>query len=230
MSQAAYVLHKMRRRDIGQIVAIDRVSFPTPWSSAVYHYEVAGNTSSQMVTLSLPGQAPVGRRGLSGWLDRLRGRHFAKSNRVVGYGGFWFSRGEAHVSTIAVHPGYREQGLGELLLLAMIRRGVFLRASFISLEVRVSNTHAINLYHKYGFSCFGVKHGYYRDNGEDAYDMRVVSLDEAFVARLSGYWDNLHERIAFVDHFTMPEASTAHAEQHNFGGIRSNDRKQYTVT
>jgi ribosomal-protein-alanine N-acetyltransferase len=75
---------------------------------------------------------------------------------------------EAHISTIAVRAGYRRQGLGELLLVALLEEARRLDALRATLEVRVSNVAAQALYAKYGFEQAGRRKAYYNDNREDA--------------------------------------------------------------
>jgi ribosomal-protein-alanine N-acetyltransferase len=203
-----YVLRNMRFDDIPQVVAIDRVAFPVPWSSSVYRYEIGQNSLSYMVVLArstgLNGflEQPASR--LQSLLGRLRGRlNDTGRSVVVGYGGFWFSRGQAHISTIATHPDMRGQGLGEVLLAGMIRRALHMQAQVVSLEVRVSNAPAIALYRKYAFMRFGVKDRYYRDNGEDAYDMRVSPVDVRYHQQVAELWQVVRQRVHFADHFTV---------------------------
>lgn len=204
--QPRYVLREMQFADIPQVVAIDRQAFPIPWSSSVYRYEIGQNPISTMVVVSLY-EAPSHDENHDGSpIDRimglLRGRQATMWHRaVVGYGGFWFSQGEAHVSTIASHPEFRRLGLGELLLAGMIRRALQMDPREVSLEVRISNATAIALYSKYGFKPAGIKARYYRDNHEDAYDMRVP-VDDAFRAMVAGYWTTLMRRVAVQDDFT----------------------------
>ena len=50
------------------------------------------------------------------------------------------------------------------------------KIKYITLEVRVSNTPAINLYSKYGFTSFGTRKGYYQDNNEDALIMWTKNI------------------------------------------------------
>jgi ribosomal-protein-alanine N-acetyltransferase len=87
--------------------------------------------------------------------------------------------GEAHISTIAVQPGWRQRGIGELLLVAMLDRATELEADIATLEVRVSNGTAQNLYRKYGFRRVGLKRHYYRDRDEDALTMSTERLTSA---------------------------------------------------
>ncbi len=200
-----YVLHPMRRQDIAQVMEIDRRSFPCPWSANQYAYEIAENPTSYMVVLTALGQKPprpITHTGLFGLLDRLHLHRVARSDIIVGYGGFWYGGSQAHISTIAVHPAYRGKGLGELLLAGMVRRAITLGARYVSLEVRVSNHTAINLYLKYEFVQCGRKTAYYRDNGEDAYDLRIYALDDGYRARFDERWKALQARVAFVDRFS----------------------------
>jgi ribosomal-protein-alanine N-acetyltransferase len=75
---------------------------------------------------------------------------------------------EAHVTSIAVSPPYRGLGLGELLFLALVDTSHEIGAQYMTLEVRISNSLAQNLYRKYGFKETGVRRKYYSDNNEDA--------------------------------------------------------------
>jgi ribosomal-protein-alanine N-acetyltransferase len=98
---------------------------------------------------------------------------------ILGYGGFWMMAGEAHISTIAVQSSWRRLGIGELLLVAMLDRATELEADMATLEVRVSNVTAQNLYRKYGFRQAGLRRRYYRDNDEDALIMSTERLTSA---------------------------------------------------
>ena len=50
-------------------------------------------------------------------------------------------------------------------------------AQRITLEVRVSNAVAQNLYRKYGFTVVGTRRRYYSDNNEDAYIMTTEDIN-----------------------------------------------------
>jgi ribosomal-protein-alanine N-acetyltransferase len=107
-----------------------------------------------------------------------------RESRVIGYVGFRLQLAQAHISTIAVHPDWRGQGLGELLLLTAMEQVLKLGVSVVSLEVRAVNQVAQRLYRKYGFRPKGIHRGYYR-NGEDAWLMEVEVRREAYRARLT---------------------------------------------
>jgi ribosomal-protein-alanine N-acetyltransferase len=70
----------------------------------------------------------------------------------------------------------QRRGIGELLLLTVIDRARELYANVVTLEVRVSNIGAQNLYLKYGFKQVGVRKAYYTDNREDAYIMTTGDI------------------------------------------------------
>jgi len=89
---------------------------------------------------------------------------------VVGYSASVLKGLEGHILSIAVHPEYRGLGIGEKVLRENIRRLKELGVRKVVLEVRVSNTAAIQLYKKLGFEISNLLRNYYWD-GEDAYEM-----------------------------------------------------------
>jgi len=100
-----------------------------------------------------------------------------RAERVVGYGGLWLMVDEAHITAIAIAAAYRGLGVGELLFLGLIDIARGMGAQYITLEVRVSNRVAQNLYRKYGFKETGVRRRYYSDNNEDALIMWSDPID-----------------------------------------------------
>ena len=194
-----HVLRYMNLDDIAQVIEIDRLSFPLPWSARSYTFEISDNTNSHMIVLDSITE-PSQNGGLLGALRRLSGQ--ANLSRIAGYGGFWFITGEAHISTIAVHPDYRGIGLGELLLAGMLSRSIDLKAEYCVLEVRVSNAPAISLYRKYEFEIVGQRKRYYRDNNEDAYLMHLAPLDGAYQERLADRVEKLKARVNYSDMLT----------------------------
>lgn len=77
---------------------------------------------------------------------------------------------KGHVISIAVLPEHQRKGLGQALMKEAMKGMELHKAKECYLEVRVSNTPAINLYKKLGFEISRAVHGYYA-NGEDAYLM-----------------------------------------------------------
>jgi ribosomal-protein-alanine N-acetyltransferase len=182
----------MRWEDVPQVMAIERKSFSLPWSDYTYRHEILDNRNAHyFVARRMTHRA---RRKPVSWWARLFGP--AQPATVVGYGGFWIVMDEAHISTIASDDQLRGRGIGELMLLAMIERSIELGAHEVTLEVRVSNTVAQNLYRKYGFEVVGRRPNYYRDNDEDADLMTVFKVNEpAYQARLKALRAALEERL-----------------------------------
>lgn len=88
--------------------------------------------------------------------------------KIVGYVGIWFVAGEGHITNVAVHSDYRGQKIGDMLIKHLIKMCEENNILAMTLEVRVSNTVAQNLYKKYGFKLAGIRKEYYSDNKEDA--------------------------------------------------------------
>ena len=127
--------------DLPQVIAIERRSFTTPWSLAMFVLEL-----SKPSGLCLAATGEDGR--LLGYLILSR------------YDTIW------HLMNIAVDPSQRRRGIGHALLEQMIDRGG--PEEQYTLEVRTSNTPAIALYERFGFLPAGTRPRYYRDTGEDA--------------------------------------------------------------
>lgn len=138
----------MKLSDIDDILVIERSSFATPWSRQAFFNELTSNQHAHYLVLEY-------------------------NQKIVGYCGIWVVFDEAHITNIAVLPGYRGKKLGEALLQQVINFTKAMEAKTISLEVRVSNNIAQNLYKKYGFQNGGIRKNYYVDNQEDALVMWV---------------------------------------------------------
>jgi ribosomal-protein-alanine N-acetyltransferase len=190
------ILRYMRPVDINQVVAIDAQSFDPPWSVRSYHFEISESSYSHMVVLA--EETHGGPNGWRRWFGRLN----QPGGMILGYGGLWCIQDEGHISTIASHPEYRGLGYGEVLLAGMVRRAITLSASYVVLEVRVSNTLAQNLYRKYEFETVEVKPNYYRSDNEDAYEMRLDLRDRAMLRRFDERFDAIQSRRPFIDEFT----------------------------
>lgn len=149
--------------DLAEVQAIEQASFTTPWPPHAYRSEIESNRLATYVVVRIEGH-------------------------VVAYAGMWLLVDEAHVTTFAVHPGWRRRRIGERLLLALLDLAADRHAREATLEVRLSNLAARRLYEKYGFRPVGLRPRYYSDDNEDALIMTTDSLDEprmkARVARL----------------------------------------------
>ena len=180
----------MRWEDVPTVAAIEHLSFTLPWSDYTYRHELLENTHSYYFVARRMDAPPVPRN----WWAKLWRRNGAAA--IVGYGGFWLVVDEAHISTIASDVSWRGRGVGELLLLTMIERGIELGAAMVTLEVRVSNTVAQNLYRKYGFEVVGRRSHYYSDNNEDVDLMTVEQVNQLpYQTRLQRLLAELEDRL-----------------------------------
>jgi len=81
---------------------------------------------------------------------------------------------ESHLLNIAIDPAYQGKGLGDKLLQQIILQNRTIGVKTISLEVRVSNLPAINLYEKRGFHKDAIRPDYY--SGSPKEDALLMSL------------------------------------------------------
>lgn len=143
MTSPTIEIRPLSYSDLPQVLAVERRSFPTPWSLAMFVLELSKPTS--VCLAAMRDGALVG--------------HLICSR----YDTVW------HLMNIAVDPGARRQGVATALLSALIERiddGA--GSAQLTLEVRPSNRAAIALYERFGFRSAGTRPRYYQDNGEDA--------------------------------------------------------------
>lgn len=139
---------KMRRRHLRRVLAIEARVYPRPWSASLFLSELAQRTTRTY----------------------LVARH---AGEVVGYCGMMFTGKEAHVTNIAVDPEFHSRKVGSRLLITVITEAIARGAEVVSLEVRVTNNVAQNMYAKFGFAPVSVRKGYYIETNEDALVMVV---------------------------------------------------------
>jgi [ribosomal protein S18]-alanine N-acetyltransferase len=96
---------------------------------------------------------------------------------VVGYAGLMHVADEGHVTTLAVDPAYHRRQVGTRLLLALAHTARDWGCSGLTLEVRMGNAPAQDLYRRFGFAPAGVRKGYYAETGEDALVMWAHDID-----------------------------------------------------
>ncbi|MBQ5885961.1 MAG: ribosomal protein S18-alanine N-acetyltransferase [Clostridia bacterium] len=92
-------------------------------------------------------------------------------NEIVGVACVENQFGDGYLHNIAVADDYRRQGIAHQL---MDKCFEFLQTNGLNkmfLEVRMSNTNAVNLYKKCGFETICIRKGFYTNPSEDAYSM-----------------------------------------------------------
>jgi [ribosomal protein S18]-alanine N-acetyltransferase len=140
----SYTLRRLGLDDLDALEPIERVSYPTPWSRAMFVTELTKPSSRSLA-------AVVEETGeLAGYLILSR------------YVDAW------HVMNVAVAPAHRRRGVASALLRRLFAETGVDEQRGYTLEVRVSNEAAIALYERFGFRSSGLRPGYYTDNREDA--------------------------------------------------------------
>lgn len=138
----------MTLADAAAVHRIEEAVFPTPWTLESFEMEMTKNTQATYVVAEEDGA-------------------------IIGFCGMWIVLDESQITNVAVMPEGRGKGIGENLMREAMRIAREKGCVVMSLEVRVSNDVAQNLYRKLGFQAGGIRKGYYTDNQEDALVMWV---------------------------------------------------------
>lgn len=141
-------IRRMELADLDRVREIDQLSFSLPWPMSTFRFELVENDLS---------------RCWVGDMERL-----FQPAEVVSMAVVWMIVSDAHIATIAVHPAYRRQGIARLMMAHIIQSAEEEGMDSVTLEVRVSNEAAKNLYNQFGFEEVGRRPRYYRDTNEDA--------------------------------------------------------------
>jgi ribosomal-protein-alanine N-acetyltransferase len=138
--------------DLPEVIAIERASFPKPWTGSLFLQELHVGFSRTIVARR-HGEAEV-----AGYLCR------------------WLVADEVHVLNVAVDPKWRGHGLGTSLMREVMREADDCGAVAVTLEVRRSNVAGRRLYESFGFEQVGARPNYY-GRGEDALILRLALAD-----------------------------------------------------
>lgn len=202
----------MTLEDIEEVSSAERRCFTSAWPIAAYRRELRDNKQNHYIVLrddpnaepenGLPVQfgrpAPRRQGRFAFWpVGRRDSRN--ETPPIIGFAGMWHVLDEAHVTTIGVVPEYQGKGLGELLFLSLVDEAMRRGATWLTLEVRVSNYSAQQLYRKYGFTIQGKRQRYYTDNNEDAYIMWSESFrNSEYLSRIEQLRRKLHHKLSFL--------------------------------
>lgn len=143
MRDSPVAIEPMTVADVPRVLAIERMSFTSPWSEANFRYEIEGNP----LAWNLVGRADGG---------------------VMAFACAHIVADELMINDLAVDASVRRQGLGNALLRYLIAGARIRGCRRATLEVRPSNAPARALYDAFGFEEVGRRRGYYADTGEDA--------------------------------------------------------------
>ncbi len=146
---------------VSEIVVLDRICLGGIWTAEGYLREI-NSPNSSLLALSL--------------IDEDR-KNFKE--KIVGVACLWAIVEEAHITLLGIHPDFRQQGLGTLLLVSLLEDAIARNLSRATLEVNINNVKAINLYKKFGFEIAGKRKRYYQSTGEDALILWLKKLQSS---------------------------------------------------
>ena len=144
MNKLTLQLESLKPEHLEQVVALDQTCLGGLWNHSGYQREIDSPNSTALVLNLVP------------------------QNQIIGLGCFWAILAEAHLTMIVIEPDYQGQGLGQLLLCSLLDQAIKQKLERATLEVKVSNQIALNLYEKFGFKIAGTRKGYYQKTQEDA--------------------------------------------------------------
>ena len=138
----------MTEKDIPEVVGIEEEAFPIPWTQEIFEHEMNGNNYAHYVVA-------------------------IEDEVVIGHCGMWIVLDECQITNVAVRKKMRGYGIGEGLMREAVKLCNEMNVRVMTLEVRVGNDTAQNLYRKLGFLDGGIRKNYYSDDREDALVMWV---------------------------------------------------------
>jgi len=130
------VIQEMNIFDLKEVMRIEEESFVKKWSINDFIYELIVNKKARYFVYKI-------------------------NSKTVAYVGEWHLEDEIHIANLAVDSNYRKKGIATELIKETMERANFLNVNIVSLEVRLSNINAINLYEKMGFKKTDILENYY---------------------------------------------------------------------
>ncbi|NLH63877.1 MAG: ribosomal protein S18-alanine N-acetyltransferase [Erysipelotrichaceae bacterium] len=134
-----------QKTDISALMKIEQELFSSPWPQSEFLYELNENPFSTVYI-------------------------YEEDDVIAGFADLWITYEQAQIANIGVAKKYQGLGYGNALLRYCVNQGIKNECENLTLEVRVSNDRAIQVYEKNGFITVNKRKKYYED-GEDAYLM-----------------------------------------------------------
>lgn len=139
---SSYKIESMNVSHVEGIFEVSKLSLPEAWNIESIEKELSNKLAKYLVALD--------------------------GNTVIGFVGMWIVFDEGDITNIAVHPAYRKQGIGNLLMNSLIALCKENNITSLTLEVRESNLPAQNLYKKHEFTEEGIRKNFYDNPKENA--------------------------------------------------------------
>ncbi len=134
----------MNADHLEELEKLERICFSRPWSRKMLGEELENDCAAFLVA-----EEP-------------------ETHRVLGYAGVLVMADEGYITNVAVFPEYRRQGIAARIIKVFCDFAAGNHLSFLTLEVRPTNTAAIELYRSFGFEEVGRRKNYYDLPKEDA--------------------------------------------------------------
>jgi [ribosomal protein S18]-alanine N-acetyltransferase len=164
--------------EVPSVVALDRICLGGFWTEEAYLREIESDKSTLIIL-------------------RLWQSEFDNQPQIIGMACLWSIVDEAHITLLGIHPDFRRQGLGELLLFRLLEDAIARQLEWATLEVNVNNFAAINLYKKYSFQAVGTRKGYYQPAGDDALILWLKGIQQRKFANCLAQWQQrLSDRLS----------------------------------
>ena len=134
----------MNADHLEELEKLERICFSRPWSRKMLAEELENQCAAFLVAQ-----------------DSI-------TQQVMGYAGLLVMADEGYITSVAVFPEFRRQGVAAKLIAVFENFARGNKLAFLTLEVRPSNTAAIALYKGFGFEEVGRRKNYYDLPKEDA--------------------------------------------------------------
>jgi len=143
-------IRKAEANDIDAIAGIEQQRFPHPWKKSYLMDELSHDISYFYVAEDVV------------------------DSQVAGYIIFWIIEDLLELHKIVSAENYKKKGIGKKLFLFMVEVARQKKVKEVFLEVRKSNTEAIQFYEAFHFRLTGTRKDYYQDPTEDALIYRLT--------------------------------------------------------
>lgn len=167
MGSVSIELKPLTPQMLSAVLELDQLCFGSLWTLEGYQREL-DSPNSDLLGLSIPCEDQAS---------------------LLAMGCLWAILEEAHITILAVHPHYQRQGLGQAMLIALLKAACIRGLERATLEVRASNQPALSLYEKFGFKLAGRRRRYYQDTGEDALILWRGDLQRPAFAQTLADWE-----------------------------------------
>ena len=134
----------MNADHLDELERLERICFSRPWSRKMLSEELENDCAAFLVA-----EEP-------------------ETHQVLGYAGVLVMADEGYITNVAVFPEYRRQGIAAQIIKVFCDFAQGNHLAFLTLEVRPTNTAAIELYRSFGFEEVGRRKNYYDLPKEDA--------------------------------------------------------------